>query len=263
MIVCVGCGREPEQVAVVDDAGGQWCADCVDSAVEPPPDYLDEDAAGFMAVLYGEGQSPALGSNQPSAAAVARAKKDTTQAVTEAARLVVWARRHGAERVVSQVLEQQVALMEQDHVFVVKWEQCGCLTLPDSGKRWHLSEAGRDRYLDEYVAEAEEGDVLTTYTLPLPKVLGDLTDESIWLHVEDVEPVDAEGWRFTQHRYGTCPVCGRTDNPPSDKEALDRIAQAVKEGVNVTDEVAMVLRTTGRLRGEPVTVDEERWLTSL
>lgn len=215
-------------------------------------------------------RSPALGSNMPTRAETEReSERLVDQALTQAAKNLAWARRHtDLGHVTNDVVRRAQALLDSRDVWVLEYAACECAG--DDRLRvesWHVTEAERDAALDTVVASVEaSGDVVTWYTLGLPKRLGDLADESVSQWVAETGPGSSSAHQVVEKRYGTCPDCGRSENPPSDAEALDRIAALVADGSvdygEVESRIEAVLRETGRLRSEDRPVigpDVDRW----
>jgi hypothetical protein len=209
------------------------------------------------------GRSPALGSNEPTQAERGRENERLVdEAVQEAVHRLTWARRHApaGQVVTTQVLAAVADLMQRTEVYVVGYLGCECWN-PTEVRLWFATEGKRDAALDRVVANVNPGDRVVSYVLRLPKPLGELTDESVDLHVSDVGLDSSMVSDVLVNRHGVCPECGRSAHPPTPEAALDRIA-AVMRDESLTSEqvdgaVVAVLRETGRLRdwhmdpGEP------------
>ena len=222
-------------------------------------------------VLDGDAPNPALQANVPTRGETERENDRLVgTAMARAASEMAWAKRHSDEpALITRVGQRVMYLLDQREVYVVRYEACECAG--DDRlfmSSWHVSEAKRDAARDVVTTHAAPGDVVTTYTVGLPKPLRDLTDSSIdkWID-EDVTIEDSSVWSVTVKRYGVCADCGRSEYPPSDAEALDRIARIVdgflSGGEDYTiEDVYGVLRETGRLRSEGRAVigpDVDRW----
>ena len=222
-------------------------------------------------VLDGDAPNPALQANVPTRGETERENDRLVEtAMARAVSEMAWAKRHsGDEFVFNGLIARVTSLLNQSAVYVLRYEACECAgEMRDILASWHVSEAKRDAARDVVTTHAAPGDVVTTYTVGLPKPLRDLTDSSIdkWVE-EDVTIEDSAVWSVTMKQYGVCPDCGRSEYPPSDSEALDRIAGIVEGFLhggedNTVEDVYGVLRETGSLRSEgrpSIGPDVDRW----